>query len=294
MRSTEDYLALAPPLHAGRPKFMATVAFVLQPFVDQQTLLAALPSYFDLDEAVGVQLEAVGIRIGRSRNIPIPVQNPWFSFDMPGLGFDQGYIQGPYDGTALASLDDTTYRRLLRAVIAANNSNGTLADIQNCINIYFNAADYPNTTIFVVDTTDFPNTDLWFSFDDPQRGFEQGYIYSEESTITNLDSMDLCMAVGIAGQIPNPVDLEILWQLLIPFKPAAVRIDWACTTLDGAPVFGFDIETPLISGFDVGSIGNTPDWVAKNVTTGIVGISYLTTDGLAIITTDAGVQITIG
>lgn len=291
MRATADYLALIPPEHAGKPNFAATVAFSVQPFADIQTL--NLPLAFDLDSAIGVQLDAVGVRIGRSRQVPIPVQNPWFSFDTPGLGFDQGYWRGPFDGTALASLDDTTYRRLLRACILANNSNGTLAEIQACLSAYFDPVDYPNTQVFVIDTTDFPITDLFFSFDDPFRGLDGGYWFSGTGPITAITSIDLSMAVGVSGQLPNPVDLEILFQLLIPFKPAGVRIDWGCTTVDGTPVFGFDVESQFIDGFDIGSWGNTPDWVAQNVTTGVIGISLMTTESGSVITTESGVAITV-
>src|SRR5271166_1902648 len=123
MRSLADYLALVPPYNARDPNFMAELALVLQPFADQQTFLASLPQAFSVATSIGVQEDAVGKWVGVSRNIPVPVENPWFTLDFAGLGFDQGYWFGPYDGQALVALDDDTFRRLIYAKIIANNCN---------------------------------------------------------------------------------------------------------------------------------------------------------------------------
>lgn len=263
MRAIADYLALVPPEHAGKPNFTAELALILQPFSDLQVLLESLPSLFDLDLAVGVQLDATGEWIGRSRNIPVPVPNAWFSFGVQGLGWGQGYWKGPLAGeTALSSLDDDTYRRLLRAVILANQSNGLAPDIQACLSEYFNNSQ---TNIFVVDETDRPLNSLWFSFGDARRGWGRGYWFTPEDSLGSASSADLAMWVGLSGLLPSIVDLEILYQLLIPFKPAGVRIDWAITTVSGSPVFGFGLENKYVSGFGVGAWGRDPDWVAQNV-----------------------------
>ncbi|MGC7970039.1 DUF2612 domain-containing protein, partial [Salmonella enterica] len=72
-----------------------------------------LPFDFDLDQAIGVQLDAVGEWVGISRNITVPLAGVYFSFDIAGLGFDQGVWKGPFDpDTGLTTLDDDTYRLL--------------------------------------------------------------------------------------------------------------------------------------------------------------------------------------
>src|SRR5690242_14030798 len=144
MREVAWYLAKVPPEHAGDQNFMAELAAVLQPFADAQAVINSLPQSFDLDTAVGVQLDATGLWVGITRQIPVPVQNPWFSWDTVSLGWDQGYWKGPFEGVALASLDDETFRRLIRAKIAANNCNGSQAAIMNCLTTYFDPADYPS------------------------------------------------------------------------------------------------------------------------------------------------------
>ena len=256
MRTLLDYISLIPPLNASDPNFMAEVALVMAPFVDTQALLASMPGLFDLDQAVGVQLDATGAWIGRSRKIPIPVPNPWFSFGVQGLGFGQGWWKGPYEGIALTSLDDDTYRRLLYAVRLANSCDGTQSSINAALQVYFNPDQYvsvplddfevgvstiggPTTLVFVIDNTDYPSGD-W-------------------------DSMNLIMTIGIAGVLPNIVDLSILAQGLIPIQPAEVGINWAVTTVSGSPVFGFGVENEYISGFGVGAWGQTPQYVIDNV-----------------------------
>lgn len=237
MRSLSDYLAKVPPEHAGDANFMAELSLVLQPFVDTQSLIASLPSLFDVDDAIGVQLDATGAWVGISRNIPVSVPNPWFSWGIPGLGWGQGYWQGPFEGSALTALDDTTYRRLIRAKIAANNCNGTLPAILACLTTYFDPADYPDTNIGVYDATD--------------------------RNIEGLQSAAPAMGVVVSGAIPNAVDLAILGQLLIPFKPAGVTIIWGVTTIQNGPVFGFGVQNQFISGWGTGAWAATPQAAAN-------------------------------
>ena len=261
MRALSDYLAKIPPEHANRKRFTAELCAILQPFADIQQFLANLPLAFDLDLAVGVQLDAVGAWVGVSRTLEVPIQNPWFSFDAYGLGFDQGYWQGSSTPGYLASLDDDTYRRLIRAVILANNTDGTLASITAALAEYF---INPATNVFIIDETDVPNGDPYFSFDDPLRGFDLGVWFSTGGSYGSIGTVALKMAIGISGQLPTIVDLEILSQFLIPIKPAAVGVDWGVSSSNGAPVFGFDVENQFIGGFDVGAWGVTPDFAAQN------------------------------
>jgi Protein of unknown function (DUF2612) len=237
MRELSFYLGKITPEFAGDANLIAELSLVLQPFVDAQALINSIPGLFDLDVAVGVQLDATGLWAGITRNVPIPVPNPFFSFDTTGLGFDQGFWQGPFDGIALASLDDTTFRRLIRAKIKANNCNGLQSSILACLTTFFDPTDFPGTLVAVYDATD------------PIGG-------------NGLKQSGMQMGVIIAGQIPNAVDLAILDQLLIPFKPSGVEIIWGVTTINDNSVFGFDVENNFISGFDQGAWGSDPATVA--------------------------------
>ena len=72
--------------------------------------MTAFITEFDIDEAIGVQLDILGKWIGRTRVVSQPISGIYFSFDTDGLGFDQGVWQGPYDPDAgFTNLSDETY-----------------------------------------------------------------------------------------------------------------------------------------------------------------------------------------
>ena len=75
MASVDDYLALITAYHRGKPKFAAMVRAIVEPFVAIQDFIAHLPLDFDLDLAIGVQLDVVGEWVGRSRFIETPLPN---------------------------------------------------------------------------------------------------------------------------------------------------------------------------------------------------------------------------
>jgi hypothetical protein len=127
MAQVSDYTGLITSGHADKPKFMAVVAAVAQCAVDQMTLLQSMPTAFDLDQAVGVQLDAVGIWVGLNRNIAAPIDNVYFSWDTADVGWDQGVWKQPGDpDTGITRMDDGTYRLMLRAKIGANKWDGSM------------------------------------------------------------------------------------------------------------------------------------------------------------------------
>lgn len=117
------YTGLITSQHNTKPKFMATVAALVQPLVDTQVCIAQIPSDFDIDHAVGVQLDIVGLWVGVSRII--------------------NSLSGQF------LLSDDTYRILLKTRIAANHWDGTMEGITNILSILFAGYD-----IFVIDNFD--------------------------------------------------------------------------------------------------------------------------------------------
>ncbi len=138
MADPSDYTVLITSEHRDKPRFMATVRALVQPLVDQMNVLQSMPSKFDLDNAVGVQLDDVGLWVGVSRKVRTPLTGIYFSFDVAGLGFDQGIWKGPFDpDTGLTVLDNDTYRLVIRAKIGANHWDGTLASSAAILNSIF-------------------------------------------------------------------------------------------------------------------------------------------------------------
>jgi hypothetical protein len=225
-RAAADYQALVTPQHATKPKFMATVGAVAAPFADQQALAASLASVFDLDSAVGVQLDVVGKWAGRSRYIPVPLANLWFSWGNAARGWGKGIWKGPYDQTAgITELDDDTYRSLLRAKIAANSWDGRAVTAQVILDEFFGSA---GTYVFI------------------------------------QDNQDMSQIVGVSGAIPSSLYLALLAGGYVPVKPAGVKTSYMVTTAQSAPLFGFGVSNQFIDGWGVGAWGATPDYIINN------------------------------
>lgn len=216
MAELTDYTGLITSEHKQRPKFMAVVAALTQPMVDLMSVLGSMPGKFDLDSAVGVQLDDIGRWVGISRIIRTPLTDVYFSLDSDGLGFDQGIWKGPFDpDTGLTTLDDDTYRLVIRAKIGANHWDGTMEGSVAILNSIFG----DDTHVFI------------------------------------QDNQDMTMTIGIAGQQPSAVFLALVSEGYIPLKPEGVRVDLVIVSTDDAPIFGFDVQNDFISGFDAGAWG---------------------------------------
>lgn len=96
----EYYLGLIPSLHNKKPKFMATVAAAVQPFVDLQATLASMIGIFT-PNAAGDQLDKVGAWAGVSRNLAQPINGQ-------------------------TTLADPDFQTLIRLAIAENHWDGTV------------------------------------------------------------------------------------------------------------------------------------------------------------------------
>lgn len=211
--SVASWLALIPPENNQQPNFMTMLAALLQPFADAVTVAGSLPGLFDIDTAVGAQLDVDGQWIGISRNVATPLTGVYFSFDTAGLGFDQGVWQGPFDpSTGLVSLDDSDYRFLLYAKIAMNQWDGTIPQAQTILNELF-----PGQIVII------------------------------------QDSENNHMAFGMLVLPANVVQAALFTQGYIQLVPAGVTVDgFYVPKIAGVPFFGFDAESAAVSGFDVG------------------------------------------
>lgn len=222
MADVDSYLRLITSYHRGKPKFTAMIKALIEPIVAIQNFIAHLPNDFDLDHAIGVQLDQVGEWVGRSRFVNVPIANVWFSWDTAYRGWEQGvWYQPLYDTPGgITRLDDETFRTLLRAKIAANNWDGTLPAAKAALGILF------------------PNG---------------------ETSIVITDNQDMTITFGVSGVIPSALFIALLSQGYLPLKPEGVRADYLITTADG-PLFGWDVENEFIAGWDEGAWGASPEF----------------------------------
>jgi len=126
MADTSAFTGLITSEHADKPNFVQTVAVSVQAWADQIALAAGFPDYFNLTEAVGVQLDAIGLWVGISRYVALTI-NQYFSWDTPGLGWDQGIWWVVGDATQqVTTLSDGDYRQVIAAKILCNSWDGSL------------------------------------------------------------------------------------------------------------------------------------------------------------------------
>lgn len=126
MADIQRYLDLITTEHSDKINFRAWLAANLAMPDDLTTLLNEFFGYFDLDAAVGVQLDTIGQILGVGRTVNF----------QPSAGVSP-------------ILTDDVYRIVLKARIAQNLWDGTLPGVYSFWNILF-----PNVYLVVADNQD--------------------------------------------------------------------------------------------------------------------------------------------
>lgn len=218
------YTDLITNYHAGKPLFFQHVDLSTRPLTDVSTALSDLITAFDIDTAVGVQLNILGEWIRRTRYVSVPISGIYFSLDTDGLGFDQGVWQGPYDpDSGYTALSDETYRVILKAKIAINNWNGQNDTLPPILDT---ALAGSGLRMQIVDNQDmtisiwvFPDVDISQVSLELIAAIKQGYLTVK--------------AAGVWG--------------------GSIEIPAVETPSEGNRFFGFDMDNDYIAGFDAGS-----------------------------------------
>lgn len=216
--NVQPYLDLITSEHNLRPKFMATIAFVLQPLANDIAVEKLFPEDYDVDTAVGEQLDVLGLWIGVGRTIRVPITGVFFSWNVPGLGWSQASWSADFSPTQLITLSDENYRILLRSRIAANYWDGTIPGAYAVWSITFAGTGYG---------------------------------------ILIQDGEDMHMTLALTGPVPDVITKALFKGGFLGLKPAGVRVDnYFTPTIANAPYFGWNVENPGISGWGVGAWGS--------------------------------------
>lgn len=214
-RALEDYLRLVTAEHRNRPLFLGVLSAAIAGNQASVGLLQSMLQAFDLDSAVGVQLDVLGIWVGRSRDIKTPLAGLYFSWDdTEAVGWGRGLWKGPFDATVgLTRLPDEEYRKLLRGKIAANNWDGSIYSAQK----------------------------IWDT------------VFDGEQKIVIQDKQDMSMMVGFVGEEMTPVQQALLTGGYFPLKPAGVRIAYYAIPVNDGPLFAWDTASDQLAGWGSGS-----------------------------------------
>lgn len=211
---TRDYTSLITSEHRGQPKFAATVGLLTGALVDAQRVVESLTSVFDINTAVGVQLDIVGLWVGLTRRQTTPIGDVFLTWNDPDLGWNHASWKGPYEPSeGVTSLDDNTYRALLKAKVAANYWVGTREDL----NLISEESLVDIGAHYVV-----------------------------------VDNFDMSVTVYVVGA-PSAVLLAMIKKGVVIPKTAGVRITGYTVTPANVKYFALDIGIgPFTAGLDIG------------------------------------------
>ncbi len=208
------YTDLITSAHNDKEKFVKTVDLSTDALAQGQDFLNTLPTEFDIDTAVGVQLDAIGEWVGRSRYLNIPLTDYYFEWDNAAAGWDAGIWRQDFDvENQMTALDDSTYRKVLMVKIAENHWNGTLPALYDAVD----------------------------------------EIFAGRYELAIIDNQDMSMSVFIAGQKPTALDKALLVGGYLTLKPVGVRIADIGVAPDGGLLFAWDVQNSVFSGFDQAS-----------------------------------------
>ena len=79
MSDANRYTELIAGAHFDKPKYQQFIYELTEPLNEARKRLAVFYKHFDVDTAVGVQLDAVGVRVGISRRLPMKLVGVYFA-----------------------------------------------------------------------------------------------------------------------------------------------------------------------------------------------------------------------
>ena len=193
MPNSNEYTALIAGYHTQKPKFQEWIYTLTEPFNVAKKRLAQMIDAFDLSQAVGDQLDAIGARVGISRTLPVKLTNVYFALDdFEGIGLDLGVWKerfAPSDG--LVTLGDEMYRAVIRAKIQINHWDGQMGSMHDFLNSVF-------------------------------AGFDvQGFL---------MDLGDMHVVVGLTRATTPPVIWELITRQIIDIIAAGVGVKFVDNT----------------------------------------------------------------
>lgn len=214
MKTLVDYLNIITSEYRNQPNFIAMVSADIGVPLQVQALMESMIPLFDLDLAVGAQLDVIGKWVGISRYIAIPIPGVFFTWDGvdPSVGWDYGTWQPANLPAEVTSLPDDAYLLLIKAKIAANQWDGTVPGA------------------YAIWDTLFPTT-----------------------TILIQDNQNMTYDLAIVGGIIDSLSLALITGGYIPLKPEGVRVHEYFISPDTNPLFGWDVESAYLGGWNEAS-----------------------------------------
>lgn len=215
------YTALITSEHATRQKFRTLVGSLAHPFNAVQQAFDNIQNGFDLDTAVGAQLDVIGLWVGVSRQVKTPITGVYFTWgdtaNPTSTGWSYGVWKGKYDpSTGVESMSDDTYRSMIRAKIAANQWDGSIPGAYAIWNVAFSGSG---------------------------------------ASLIIQDKQDMTMIVAVTAEAMSGLNKALMSQGYLPIRPAGVRIRSYRFVPANGPMFAWGISNTDLDGWGSGQWG---------------------------------------
>lgn len=142
-----DYTQLITSEHNQKPKFVALVGALTGAVGQITDLVQTFPSLYDVDTAVGSQLDAVGLWVGQPRVVANVITKSFFGFNDTPSSLPFGEVANPNIGGPFfdigdqfqtsTTLADPDYRLLIRAAIVRNQYDGSFTELEAALMFVF-------------------------------------------------------------------------------------------------------------------------------------------------------------
>jgi len=201
MAINREYLSLITSEYQNSEKFLLWMDSLIARWGENKGASDLINAAFDIDSAVGKQLDTLGVIIGLSRSLRVTIPSVFFSWydgtpDTEDLGWMMGSWRSPADKDSIEMtiLPDDAYRQILKFKIIQNSWKGTVNELYADWNSIFG---------------------------------------SEGLSINIIDNQDMTAEITITGSVIPAAIQYILLGNYIPLKPAGVHVSY--TFEEGSP-----------------------------------------------------------
>ncbi len=213
--TVDDYLSLMTSEYVGQPKFAATISTDVGIQVQVQQLLASMIPIFDIDTPpVGAQLDIIGQWVGVSRNVAIPISGAYFEWD--SVSYLNGWDYGTWQPSGAPSQVTQLPDDAYLTLIKAKIASNNWDGTTNGAYAIWDSL-FSTIKIFI------------------------------------LDRQNMSYDMAIIGGTIDTLTLALITGGYIQLRPEGVKINNYFVSIDSNPVFAWDLDTPLLQGWDLGS-----------------------------------------
>jgi hypothetical protein len=145
--SADTYTGLIISEHVNKPKFAQVVALLGGALDDIVQVAKSIPAAYDIDNAIGAQLDVIGEWVGRPRVVEDILSIEFFGFQDDGAALQFGELINPSIGgrfyerfenfASSSTLADPEYRTILKAKIVRNQWDGTTSGLESALEYVF-------------------------------------------------------------------------------------------------------------------------------------------------------------